>query len=158
MPSSKVSDETAKNESHHSSVRRTFIDNGTPFPAYHRDYRRISLRQGSRGGSFVTTKASIGIVNEMFIEIVKSSSKNLQLAIGEFCDEVLPDDNQLAREILMDLAPKIKPGECDDRSWERILRPPLPNPDRPPQPPSLLRIMLLTYCPSNYFRDLRCSS
>jgi hypothetical protein len=55
-------------------------------------------------------KAFVGQATESYIDIVKGCSGSLEVAVREFCDEVLPEGEVLAGELLIDLAPKIKPS------------------------------------------------
>ena len=87
------------------SFRRKSINDGIPILANPDDFNRISLRQ-------VTTvsKANIGEVNQAFIDLVKGCGENFERAVGKFCDDVLPEGNELTRQILIDLASRIKPN------------------------------------------------
>jgi hypothetical protein len=72
-------------------------------PLHFEDYKKISKQLSS-------LKAFVGWVAESYIDIVKSYSGNVEEGVRKFCDEVLPEGEVLARELLIDLAPKIKPS------------------------------------------------
>jgi hypothetical protein len=101
--SGKVSDSASAASDNNRSFRRTSIDNGVAMPLHFEDYKKISKQLSS-------LKAFVGRVAESYIDIVKSYSGNVEEGVRKFCDEVLPEGEVLARELLIDLAPKIKPS------------------------------------------------
>ena len=107
MKSSKVSDESSASAEHRNSFRRKSIADGLTAPA-DGDYNLlISLKQLS---SSQLASAQIALVNQAFIDLVKGCSENLPGAVGKLCDEVLPEGNELTKQLLIDLALKIKPS------------------------------------------------
>ena len=101
--SGKVSDSASAASDNNRSFRRKSIDNGVAMPLHFEDYKKISKQLSS-------LKAFVGRVAESYIDIVKSYSGNVEEGVRKFCDEVLPEGEVLARELLIDLAPKIKPS------------------------------------------------
>ena len=114
MQSARVSDSANAEDEHRVSFRRKSINDGLTVSASSEDYNDISLKQLPSDEPLVasasTVKSSVGMVIEAFINLVKGCSGNIEVAVREFCDEVLPEDEVLARKLLMGLAPKIKPG------------------------------------------------
>ena len=119
MSSAKVSDSAGAAAERRASFRRRSIDNGLTVLANSEDYKRISLKQLPSDDDIVTkklaestssVKSNVGLVIEEFLNLVRAVSGNIEVAVGEFCDDVLPEDNKLARELLIGLAPKIQPS------------------------------------------------
>ena len=116
MSSAKVSDSAGAAAERHASFRRRSIDDGLTVPANYEDYNHISLKQLSSvmaklpKSTRTEVKAGVALVVEAFINLVKACSGNLEAEVGDFCYEVLPEDNELAKELLIGLAPKIQPS------------------------------------------------
>jgi hypothetical protein len=113
MNPSKVSDEASAASDNLRSFRRKSIDNGIAMTLNREDYKKISLKQLSKLAASAASsemKALVRRVIESYIELLKSYSGNVEVGVGEFCDEVIPEGEVLARELLIDLAPKIKPS------------------------------------------------
>mmetsp|Transcript_16944 Transcript_16944/g.34881 ORF Transcript_16944/g.34881 Transcript_16944/m.34881 type:complete len:667 (+) Transcript_16944:181-2181(+) len=69
------------------------------------EFQRISLRQCSS-----LMRADFGAIAEAYVDTVTGCSGNVESAVREYCDEVLPEDAFVARKILLALAPQIKPA------------------------------------------------
>ena len=114
MSSAKVSDSAGAAVERRASFRRKSIDDGLTFPINREDYKHISMRQlpsvQPAASAASNVKTNVGTVAEAFVNIVKGCSGSLEVAVREFCDEVLPEGEVLARELLIGLAPKIKPS------------------------------------------------
>jgi|AACY02.8.fsa_nt_gi hypothetical protein len=114
MSSARVSDSTSAADERRVSFRRKSIDDGLTVPANSEDYKHISMKQLSSvqlaASAASDVKADVGAVIEAFINLVKGCSGSLDVAVREFCDEVLPEGEVLSRELLLGLAPKIKPS------------------------------------------------
>ena len=123
MPAAKVTDE-ALSFDHRTSFRRKSIDEGLIVSVNFQDYNQITLKQvsgklrefqtssTSSSPSSSSLEDSANVVAQAYVDLVKACRGNVENAIREFCDEVLPDgdDAVLTRAILLSLGPKIKPG------------------------------------------------
>eukprot|EP00520_Triparma_pacifica_P001364 CAMPEP_0118655510 /NCGR_PEP_ID=MMETSP0785-20121206/12966_1 /TAXON_ID=91992 /ORGANISM="Bolidomonas pacifica, Strain CCMP 1866" /LENGTH=518 /DNA_ID=CAMNT_0006548251 /DNA_START=323 /DNA_END=1875 /DNA_ORIENTATION=- len=95
--SAKVSDEQSATKKAIADFKRNSIDMGVPVNV---DYSLVLAEKVQDFEAVANT----------FIDIVKGCTGNLDNAVKEFCDGALGEDDEVTREVLMALAPKIKPS------------------------------------------------
>mmetsp|Transcript_414 Transcript_414/g.588 ORF Transcript_414/g.588 Transcript_414/m.588 type:complete len:687 (-) Transcript_414:43-2103(-) len=109
--SAKIADISCAKEKADKEFRRSSIDAGQTENALFNieDLRKISLKDFTKA-ALATSNHDYSAVADAFIDTVKSCIGNLENTVHDFLDEMLPEENIVAREILLALAPKIKPA------------------------------------------------